>query len=71
MISDKALQEFKEIWKEEICEEISDETAMEEAINLLTITNAIYRPMKEEWLKEFLSDKETKEQNDNDSTKNK
>lgn len=70
MISDKALQEFREIWKEEVGEEIDDDAAVEEAINLLTITNAIYRPLKKEWLKEFL-ESGTKENYDNDSTKNK
>lgn len=72
MISDKALQEFKEIWKEEIGGDIPDEMAIEEAINLLTITNTIYRPIKKEWLKEFLGDQEEiKEKHDDDTTKNK
>jgi len=70
MISEKALQEFKAIWKEEIGEDIPDEAAIEEAINLLTITNTIYRPIKKEWLKEFLSDSEIKN-HDNDTAKNK
>ena len=60
MISDKALEEFKEIWKEEVGEEIHDEAAIEEAVNLLTIMNAIYRPIKKEWLKKFLNDSEIK-----------
>ena len=71
MISEKALQEFKAIWKEEIGEEIVDEAAVEEAVNLLTVMNAIYRPIKKEWQKEFLSEREIKNQHDNDSTKSK
>lgn len=71
MISDKALQEFKEIWKEEIGEEIPDEAAIEEAVNLLTVMNAVYRPIKKAWLKEFLGDNGTNKKYDNDSTKNK
>ena len=42
MLSDKALQEFKEIWLEEIGEEISDERATELGINLLTIFDKLY-----------------------------
>ncbi|TSC82004.1 MAG: hypothetical protein G01um101420_534 [Parcubacteria group bacterium Gr01-1014_20] len=53
MISDKALQEFKEIWKEEIGTEISDEQAMEEATQLLTLFDAIYRPIKKQWSNEY------------------
>ncbi len=53
MISKEALDEFKIIWKQEIGEEISDEKATEEAANLLTLFNVIYRPIKKDWLKEF------------------
>ncbi|OGG39679.1 hypothetical protein A3A21_00040 [Candidatus Jorgensenbacteria bacterium RIFCSPLOWO2_01_FULL_45_25b] len=50
MTSDKALQEFKAIWKEEKGTEISDEQAMEEATQLLTLFDAIYKPIKKSWL---------------------
>ena len=53
MISDEALKEFKQIWKKEFGEDISDEKAAEEGINLLTMFDAIYRPIKKEWLKEY------------------
>jgi hypothetical protein len=53
MISDEALLEFKQIWVDEFREEISDEVAMEEAINLLTMFDAIYRPIKQEWVTEY------------------
>ena len=59
MISDKALKEFKEIWKEEYGQEISDERAVELGLNLLTLFDKIYRPLKKEWVKEF----EEKERN--------
>jgi hypothetical protein len=52
MLSTQALQEFKEIWRLEFGEEISNDFAIEEAVNLLTMFNAIYRPIKEEWLSE-------------------
>ncbi len=45
MLSNQALQEFKELWKKERGEDISDEFAMEQAVNLLTIFDAIYRPI--------------------------
>ena len=57
MISDAALKEFQEIWREEIGTEISDEKAMEEATQLLTLFDAIYRPIKKEWVKEYDNDK--------------
>ncbi len=50
MISQQALKEFKEIWKEEYGNDISDEFALEKAINLLTLMDAIYHPIKKEWL---------------------
>ena len=49
MISKEALEEFKKIWREEQGAEISDEEAMEEAVSLLTMFNAIYRPIKKKW----------------------
>lgn len=50
MISEVALQEFKELYFEEFCEEISDEQAMELGTNLLTLFHHIYRPVKKDWL---------------------
>ena len=61
MISDKALNEFKAIWREEFQQETSDEVAMEEATQLLTLLDAIYRPIKKEWAKQY--DDETNLQN--------
>ena len=53
MVSEEALKEYKKLYKEEFNEEISDEKATEEAVNLLTLFNAIYRPVKKEWLEEL------------------
>ncbi len=50
MISETALQEFKKIWLEEFGEEISDDKATELGINLLTLFDHIYRPVKKSWL---------------------
>lgn len=53
MLSHEALEDFKKIWREQFGEDISDEKATEEGINLLTMFNVIYRPIKKEWLKEY------------------
>lgn len=50
MISDAALQEFKKLYVEEFDEEISDEEAVNLGVNLLTLFNHIYRPVKKDWL---------------------
>lgn len=50
MLSQKALQEFKQIWKEEYQEEISDEFAIEKGSDLLVLFDNIYRPVKKDWL---------------------
>lgn len=52
MLSEEALQDFKIAWKEEFGENISDDLALEEGVNLLTLFDYIYRPIKKEWLKE-------------------
>lgn len=54
MISQEALNDFKKIWREQFNEDVSDAEAMEQATKLLTLMNAIYRPIKKEWLDESL-----------------
>jgi len=49
MISQKALEEYKAIYKEEYGADISDAEALDLAVNLLTMMNAVYRPIKKEW----------------------
>jgi hypothetical protein len=53
MISDKALKQFKSIWKEEFGSDIPDELAIEQATNLLVLFNAAYKPIKKEWQNEY------------------
>ncbi len=53
MLSKKALEDFKTIWHEQFNEDITDEKATEEAINLLTLFDVIYRPIKKEWVDEL------------------
>lgn len=56
MISKEALEEFKEIWKVETGSEIDDQKALIEATRLLVFMNAIYRPLKKEWVNEYEND---------------
>ncbi|OGN14518.1 MAG: hypothetical protein A3G02_00425 [Candidatus Yanofskybacteria bacterium RIFCSPLOWO2_12_FULL_44_13b] len=53
MLSKEALEEFKAIYKKEYNEDISDEDALEMAVNLLNMMNAIYRPIPKKWLDEL------------------
>ena len=48
MLSTTALQEFKEIWRQEYGDDISDDFAVEQAISLLTLFDSIYQPIKTE-----------------------
>lgn len=54
MLSEKALEDFKKIWKEEYGEDIPNEKAVELSINLLTMSDNVYRPVKQEWLDEVI-----------------
>ena len=53
MISKNALEEYKEIHRQETGEIFSDDVLLDEAINLLTLFDRVYRPIKKEWLKEY------------------
>lgn len=53
MLSEKALENFKKIWKEEYGEDIPNEKAVELSINLLTMFDSVYRPVKREWINEY------------------
>lgn len=53
MISANALREFKEIWHSQFGTDISDDVAVEEAVNLLAMFDAIYRPLKQEDVDEY------------------
>ena len=50
MLSEKARDEFKRIWEAEYGEKISDELAVSEGINLLSLFDVIYRPIKRDWV---------------------
>lgn len=45
MISEKALKEFKEIYKKEFNIDLSDQDALEKATKLLNLMKAVYGPM--------------------------
>ncbi len=69
MISQKALEQFKAIWKDEFNSNISDELAMEKATSLLVLFDATYRPIKKEWLNKNEYDNEIPKTNHNKSTR--
>ena len=52
-LSKEAVREFKEIYKKEFGEEISDQEALEKATNLLMLFNVIYRPIPKKDEKDF------------------
>ena len=49
MLSQKAIQEFKNIWKQENGADISDDFANRRGRKLLEIFDEIYRPVKKDW----------------------
>lgn len=53
MLTKQALDEFKEIWKAEFGEDISDEHALEQGTNLLNLMRIVHSPIKKEWLDKY------------------
>lgn len=49
MISQQAITEFMEIWRDEIGASISQDQAAEQAVALLSIYRTIYKPIKKAW----------------------
>ena len=48
MLSQRAINDFKKIWKKEFKEEISDEKAEEKGLELLKFIKLIYKPIPKE-----------------------
>lgn len=53
MLTKQALEEYKEIHRQETGMVLPDDVLANEAINLLTLFNFVYRPIKKGWLKEY------------------
>jgi hypothetical protein len=53
MLTKQALEEYKQLHREETGTVLPDDVLANEAINLLTLFNFVYRPIKKEWLKEY------------------
>ena len=53
MLTKHAFEEYKEIHRQETGTVLPDDVLANEAINLLTLFNFVYRPIKKEWLKEY------------------
>ena len=54
LLPEGAIEEFKQIYKAEYGKDISDAEALELGINLLNAYDAVYRPVKKEWLDEIM-----------------
>ena len=52
-LSKEAIKEFKEIYKKEFGEEISDREAYDKASNLLRLFEAVYKPIPKDKQQEF------------------
>lgn len=61
MLSDQAIAEFKEIYKHEFAEDISDNEAKEKGERLLRLFSLIYKPIPKDWIEIILKEKGTKE----------
>ena len=57
LLSKEAIKEFKQIYRQEFSEKISDQTALELALNLLNLFRVIYRPITKEELKKIKKSK--------------
>ena len=53
MLTKHALEEYKQIHREETGTVLPDDVLANEAINLLTLFNFVYRPIKKAWLEEY------------------
>ena len=53
MLTKHALEEYKEIHRQETGKVLPDDVLADEAINLLTLFNFVYRPIKKAWLEEY------------------
>jgi hypothetical protein len=53
MLSKHALEEYKEIHRQETGTVLPDDVLADEAINLLTLFSFVYRPIKKAWLQEY------------------
>ncbi len=60
MLSKHAFEEYKEIHREVTGEVLSDDVLFNEATNLLTLLDRVYRPIKKVWLQEYGQRNKTK-----------
>ncbi len=53
MLSDKAIEEFKQLYKEQYGEELTDSVAAEAANRLLRLVDIVYRPIPKDWEEKY------------------
>lgn len=56
MLSQKAINDFKKIWKKEFKEDISDEKAEKKGLELLKFIKLIYKPIPKKEMKKFVKE---------------
>lgn len=52
MLSQNAIDEFKQIYQDEYCFELSEQEASERAEKFLRLFKMIYQPIPDKWLEE-------------------
>lgn len=60
MLSKKALDDFKSIYKQEFGEDISDQEAKEKGEKLLKLFGIIYKTIPKNWIKRVLKEESIK-----------
>ncbi|MDD2490320.1 MAG: hypothetical protein PHY26_03620 [Bacilli bacterium] len=53
MLSKRAIDEYKQICQEEFGQVPSEDIVIEQATALLSLINAVYRPIKHKWLEDY------------------
>ena len=53
MLSKMAIDEYKRICQEELGQALPEDIVIEQATALLSLINAIYRPIKRKWLEDY------------------
>jgi hypothetical protein len=60
MLSHKAIDDFKSIYKQEFGESISNQEAKEKGEKLLRLFSIIYKPIPKNWIKRVLKEESIK-----------
>lgn len=64
MLSKEAIEEFKQIVREDYGLEMPDDLVMDEATNFLTFFDVVHRPIKKSWNDEYNNKLKPKKEKD-------